>query len=84
MALEDLLEECKVKLVVEPVAFTYLLVILLLEEIQNVVDQFSQELLQVVLLVLVQERVKMFVEVDLVKVLLVSSDFPGSDWILCR
>ena len=72
------------ELVVEPVAFTYLLVILLLEEIQNVVDQLSQELLQVVLLVLVQERVKMFVEVDLVQVLLVGSDFPGSDWILCR
>ena len=84
MALEDLLEECKMQLVVKPVALTDLLVVLLFEEVKNVVYHFHHELLQVVLLVLVQERINMLGEVDLVKVLLVGSDFPSRDWVLCR
>lgn len=84
MALEDLPEECKMQLVVKPVALTDLLVVLLFEEVKNVVYHFHHELLQVVLLVLVQERINMLGEVDLVKVLLVGSDFPSRDWVLCR
>ena len=84
MALEDLPEECKMQLVVKPVALTDLLVVLLFEEVKNLVYHFHHELLQVVLLVLVQERINMLGEVDLVKVLLVGSDFPSRDWVLCR
>ena len=84
MALEDLLEECKMQLVVKPVALTDLLVVLLFEEVKNLVYHFHHELLQVVLLVLVQERINMLGKVDLVKVLLVGSDFPSRDWVLCR
>ena len=72
------------QLVVKPVALTDLLVVLLFEAVKNLVYHFHHELLQVVLLVLVQERINMLGEVDLVKVLLVGSDFPSRDWVLCR